>query len=294
MLTSRPSATVCLAVLIAAVVLAFCGTLPLTTMGQDKTNQAKQTAPQAQHKVKTPRGAQQHDMSEMGAPKHDRGSVVGRKQTGWWFENYNHGQKPGMAGMQGMTRDQTDAGSLASDGTVPGMPIMNADLDMMGMKSDSPNMMGHGAVAAAESTNLERMNGMKIASSQPSHPGVSHLYHIGATGIFLNHAEQIALTTQQQAALNVIKQKSLLSRATAQRKIDEAEQELWELTAADDPDIAQIQAAVQRLETLRSGQRMGFIRSVAAAAKVLTDDQREALLGINESAATRSDVPADK
>lgn len=294
MQTSRPSATLRLTVLIAAVALAFCGTLPLTSMAQDKTNQAKQADPHSQHKVQTPRGTQQHDMSKMGAPKHDMSSMSGQKQTGWWFEKYNQGQKPGMAGMQGMTTDQADAGSLASDGTGSGMPLMNADLDLMGMKSDTPNMMGHGAVEAAESTNLKRMSGMKIASARPSNPGVSHLYHIGATGMFLNHMEHIALTTQQQSALNGIKQKSLLSKATVQRKIDEAEQELWELTAADDPDMALIQATVQRLETLRSGQRMGFIRSVAEAAKVLTDDQREVLLGISESATTRSDVPADK
>ncbi|MBA4020672.1 MAG: hypothetical protein C0483_26225 [Pirellula sp.] len=120
---------------------------------------------------------------------------------------------------------------------------------------------------------------MAETSALPGIPGLSRLYHIGATGFFLNHSEHIAPTLKQQAALNRLQQQSLLNKSTAQRKIDEAEQELWELTGADEPEVAQIQAQVEAIEKLRGDQRMAFIRSVGEAVKVLTDEQRRAILG---------------
>ena len=81
-----------------------------------------------------------------------------------------------------------------------------------------------------------------------------------------------------------MKQKTLLSKSTAQRKIEQAEQELWELTGADEPDAAQIQATVQDIAKLHSEQRVAFIQSVGEAAKVLTDEQRQMLLGTAEPA----------
>jgi Spy/CpxP family protein refolding chaperone len=123
------------------------------------------------------------------------------------------------------------------------------------------------------------MSEMVKSSAMPGVPGVSRLYHIGATEFFLNHPEHITLTTKQQTALNRIKQKALPSKSTAQRKIEDAEQELWELTGADEPDASQIQVTVQAIEKLRGEQRMAFIQSVSEAAKVLTDEQRQMLLG---------------
>ncbi len=123
------------------------------------------------------------------------------------------------------------------------------------------------------------MSAMAKSSALPGIPGVSRLYHIGATGFFLNHPEHITLTISQQAALNRVKQKALLSKSTAQRKIGEAEQELWELTSADEPDAAEIEAKIQEIEKLKGEQRMALIRAVGDAAKLLTDEQRQALLG---------------
>jgi Spy/CpxP family protein refolding chaperone len=120
---------------------------------------------------------------------------------------------------------------------------------------------------------------MKMASALPGFPGASHIYHIGATDFFLDHPEHITLTAEQQRKLNGAKQKALTAKASAQRKIDEAEQQLWELTAADEPDAAQVQAKVQEIEKLRGEQRLAFIRAVGEAAKTLTDEQRQALLG---------------
>ena len=121
------------------------------------------------------------------------------------------------------------------------------------------------------------------SSALPGIPGLSRLYHIGATGFFLNYSDHIALTNNQQAALNVIKQKSLLSNATAQRKIEEAEQELWQLTGADDPDVGRIQLKVEAIEKLRGEQRIAFIGSVRDTVKLLTDKQRKILTGSNDS-----------
>ena len=130
------------------------------------------------------------------------------------------------------------------------------------------------------------------SSTLPGIPGLSRLYHIGATGFFLNHAEHITLTIKQQAALNRLKQKSLLSKSTAQRNVDQAEQELWELTGAHEPDLAQIQAKVEAIEKLRGEQRMAFIGSVGAAAKILTDEQRQMLLGAMEHDSHGAQAPA--
>ena len=123
------------------------------------------------------------------------------------------------------------------------------------------------------------MSEMARSSAMPGVPGISRLYHIGATEFFLNHPEHITLTIKQQAALNGMKQKTLLSKSTAQRKIEQAEQELWELTGADEPDAAQIQAMVQVIEKLRGEQRLAFIQSVGEAAKALTEEQTKILLG---------------
>ncbi|MBI2827200.1 MAG: periplasmic heavy metal sensor [Planctomycetia bacterium] len=102
---------------------------------------------------------------------------------------------------------------------------------------------------------------------------------MGATGFFLDHPEHISLETAQQQELNRLKQAALLAKASTQRKINEAEQQLWELTSADEPDADQIQAKIEEIAKLRAQQRLDFIRAVGEAAKVLTDEQRQMLLG---------------
>ncbi|NUZ08515.1 periplasmic heavy metal sensor [Schlegelella sp. ID0723] len=132
----------------------------------------------------------------------------------------------------------------------------------------------------------------------PGFPGASHLYHVGATGFFLDHPQHISLTTAQQTALNGIKEKSALDQATAARRVEDLEQELWTLTSAAAPDATKIDAAVRAIETLRGNQRLAFIRAVGEAAKVLTPDQQAALLGtkpmtrVAPAAAPRQAAPA--
>ena len=184
-----------------------------------------------------------------------------------------------MAGMGGM-------GGGASGGGMGGMPGgggggmgMDGMMKMMGM--GSMPMGGAGSPVA-----------MAMPSALPGFPGASHIYHIGATGFFLDHAEHITLTLEQQTALSQKKEQALLQQAELQRKIAQAEQELWVLTAADQPDAVTIEQKVQEVARKQGEQRLAFIRAVGEAAKVLTDDQRKQLTGMLPAAPTPAPQPA--
>jgi hypothetical protein len=47
----------------------------------------------------------------------------------------------------------------------------------------------------------------------PGQASVSHLYHIGSNGFFLNHSQHITLTSTQTRTLNHMKEKAMLSQA---------------------------------------------------------------------------------
>jgi hypothetical protein len=121
--------------------------------------------------------------------------------------------------------------------------------------------------------------GAAMATDLPSSPRGLHIYHIGATGFFLDNSAGITLSPSQQAALHGIKQTSISDLAAAQRQIDRAEQELWLLTGSDAPEPMTLETKVRYVESLKAEQRYAFIRSVGEAAGVLTNDQRAALLG---------------
>ena len=118
-----------------------------------------------------------------------------------------------------------------------------------------------------------------MPSNLPGFPGASHLYHVGATDFFLEYSSAIKLTMNQQAALNAVKETSIANQASAQRQIDQAEQELWILTSSDQPDSPAIETKLRAIEKLKSDQRIAFIRSVGEAARMLSGDQRGILLG---------------
>lgn len=164
---------------------------------------------------------------------------------------------------------------MPSDGPMPNADSSGTMQDPMAAPSGS-DMMGRmrGSMPARRG-----MGNMAPAASLPGFPGASHLYHVGATGFFLDHPQHITLSTEQQTALNRIKEKTLLDRMNFDRRVEEAEQELWTLTAADTPDVAKIDAKVRAIEKLRGDQRVAFIRAVGEAGKVLTSDQQKALLG---------------
>lgn len=121
---------------------------------------------------------------------------------------------------------------------------------------------------------------MAMPSALPGFPGASHLYHVGASGFFVDYADKIGLSIEQTTALNAIKQRSLIEQSAAQRKAEEAEQALWMLTAADQPDGAAIEAKVREVEKIKSDARLAFVRSVGEAANVLTAEQRKMVLGM--------------
>jgi Spy/CpxP family protein refolding chaperone len=185
----------------------------------------------------------------------------------------------GMGKMGGMKNMSQDSGSQSSG---MGMGMMSKGMGGMGMMSmmkGKKGMMGMGMMGMNPAMQSDSMAWMEMPSALPGFPGASHLYHIGQTGFFLDHPEHITLTDQQQKKLNTIKESSLLATSTAKRKIAEAEQELWVLTAADQPDITKIEAKAKEIASLTVNNRIEFIRAVGNAAEILTEEQRQAFLG---------------
>ena len=185
----------------------------------------------------------------------------------------NAGGKP-MSGGMGMMADE-----------MGGMKGMSGGSGGMGMGM----MKGMGMMGRSSMSGMSSMSSMNMPSALPGFAGASHLYHIGETGFFLDHPQHIALNDDQQVQLNKIKEASLLSTATAERKIDEAEQELWTITAEGQPDITKIEAKAKEIAQLQVDNRIAFIQSVGKAAELLTDDQRDTLVGMAGSSAAMID-----
>ena len=209
------------------------------------------------------------DMGEMGGmgaaqkpgkPQGSGGGMGMMDDQGEMGGMSSGGNSSGPSGGRGMM-DEGEMGGMSSGGKM-GMCCMGEMGGMMGSMGSS----GKGSMKASPST-------------MPGQPGASHLYHIGSTGFFLNHAKHITLTPEQKMTLKRVKARALQNRTTAQRGIDQAEEELYMVTGVDQPDTAQIQAKVAEIEKLRVDQRMNLIRSVGEAANVLTHDQHQALLG---------------
>lgn len=160
---------------------------------------------------------------------------------------------------------------------------MSSGMDSMSdMNSDGSGMMGNGMNMMGMMKKKGGMSGMGMQSALPGFPGASHIYHIGATDFFLDHGDHIQLTIEQQAALARIKEKSALEQATAERNIEEVEQQLWELTGADEPNVKSIESKIEAIEKLRGDQRLAFIRAVGNAARLLTDAQVKLLTGMGQ------------
>ena len=151
---------------------------------------------------------------------------------------------------------------------------------MSGQRMSEMGMMnGKGMSGMAMMGQMKGMGQMQMPSALPGFAGASHIYHIGATSFFLDHSQHITLTQEQQVKLNQIKEKVLLGQATFDRWISQAEQELWVLTSSDTPAAAKIETKIREIEKLRSDKRIAYIRAVGEAARVLTDEQRQSLVG---------------
>jgi len=216
-------------------------------------------------------GSPQESMKKGAAKKSAAGSMGGMKKGGIKMGKKGMGMMKGKGGMNANSNlPPSSAGSIGMGKKGGGM------MKQMGM-------MGRNPAAKSSMGRMSSMGGMKMPSALPGFPGASHLYHIGETGFFLDHPQHISLTNEQQLQLNKIKEGALLATATAQRNIDEAEQQLWMLTAEAQPDIKKIEAKSNEIGKLQAGNRIEFIRSVGKAAKVLTEDQRNTLAGMAET-----------
>ena len=177
----------------------------------------------------------------------------------------------GMGSMSGGSSTPSAGGMTMGGGGTGGVSSGSGATTGGGM-----TMGGGGSSTAPSGTRPARAP--RSMSSLPGVPGASHVYHIGSTGFFLDQS-QLNLTTEQQTALNRIKERALLERGNAERRIEQAEQELWALTGADQPEAAKVQAKLQEIEQLRTNERIAFIRAVGEATKQLTPEQQGALLG---------------
>ena len=217
-------------------------------------------------------------------------SASGTMQPGGGMQAQNNGTMSQMP--SGMKRGGMRMKMMDDDMEMP-MDTMKSGSSMsmpaggsMGMRMDDDDMMGRGAMGGMNSPAA-----MATPSALPGFPGQSHLYHIGATDFFLDHPQHIALTTQQQQALAQQKQQALLKQGELKRQIDAAEQELWQLTAADQPQVAAIEKKAREIERLRADKRIAFIRSVGDAASVLTPEQRQQLTGMAPAQAATGQTP---
>lgn len=213
-------------------------------------------------------------------PKHDKMAVM-QQMMGMMDKmmSMNDGPMPATAPMagggMGMMDDKMEMGGMGGGAMPAGAPAagMSGSGGGMGMdKMEMAAMMGMGAMPGGAAGTMPQ-------SVLPGYPGASHLYHIGATDFFLDHPQHIALTTEQQAALNKAKEQAMLAKSSADRAVAQANQELWTLTAADQPDAAKIEAKISEIEKLTGDERLGFIRAVGDASKLLTDQQRKILTG---------------
>lgn len=170
--------------------------------------------------------------------------------------------------------DKPMNGNMPADAPMPGNDPAMAMPEPMA-KQPKSDMMG----SMRGSMKGGGMSNMAPIAKLPGFPGAPHLYHVGSTGFFLDHPQHITLSAGQQAALNRIKDKSAVDQTNTDRRLADLEEELWLLTAADVPDAAKIGAKIRAIESLRSDQRLTFIRAVGEAGKVLTAEQKTALQG---------------
>jgi len=184
---------------------------------------------------------------------------------------------PGGMGAGGMGMGMMPMGKAGK-----GMGMMDDDMmmmgGMMGMGSGSMASGGMGMKCCPMMGQMPAGGGMSM-SALPGFPGASHLYHIGETGFFLDHPQHITLSPEQASTLGKIREDAMRARGESARKVAAAEEQLWQLTAADQPSLTSIESKVRELEKLRGDARLAFIRAVGEAAKVLTDEQQKVLVG---------------
>ena len=237
----------------------------------------------------SPSNEQAHEDHDMSAENHDHEVDSTDKGMSMGKDGKGMGMHKGMK-MKGMSMDSSDKGmSMGKDGKGMGMhngmkmKDMSMDSSDKGMSMhgmDMMQMMGmmHGDMATMKMGDKSVPN-----SALPGFPGITHIYHVGATGFFLDHDTHLELSEEQKLKLEAIKQKSEAEQMAFTAKIEEAEKEIWSLTGSDEPEIDQILEKVKESESIKTEKRLGFIRSVGEAAGILSAAQREQLVSPDDA-----------
>ncbi len=164
-----------------------------------------------------------------------------------------------MGNQQGSSGGGMNMGSNSGGG-------MNMDQEMgLGMMGRDPSFAARGVA--------------DVSASLPGFPGRSHLYHVGATGFFLDHDDHVQLTDAQRADLARIKAVAQRGHTEVLSRIAAAEHDLYVVTSADGFSREAVDAAVRRIAALYVERRLAFIQAVGQAASVLTNAQRRTLVG---------------
>tara|TARA_R110002049_G_C9177390_1_gene563012 strand:+ start:8218 stop:9132 length:915 start_codon:yes stop_codon:yes gene_type:complete len=141
---------------------------------------------------------------------------------------------------------------------------------MMGM-----SMMGQPPAAKATS--------LQAGDPLPGYPNAPHLYHLGEADFFLDHAQRLSLSPEQNASLTAIKNRWTGQEKNIDAQISRQEQALWQATAKGQPDSVDIHKKVADIEALNSRLRLAFITSVGKAVAVLTPEQVAVLMQAEQS-----------
>ena len=231
------------------------------------------------------------DKDAKGMSMDGKGTGMGKDAKGMGMDGKGMGMGKDAKGMsmdgKGMGMGK-DAMGMGMDGKGMGMgkDAMGMDGKSMAMGKDAKGMMTMMGMMHGDKGEMDmRKMGdtMLPKSSLPGFPGVSHIYHVGATGFFLDHAEHLQLSDEQKVKLTAVQAKSQKQQDELQAKVEEAEKEVWTLTSSDSPKAGEIAAKIKASEALQTDKRIKFIGAVGEAASILTAEQRQQLLSPNPS-----------
>lgn len=165
------------------------------------------------------------------------------------------------------------SGSAMKGGTTKPMGCCGMS---MGKPMAKPKGMADDKMGGMSGGGMASMKGKSMVGAKSAE--APHLLHIGATDFFLDHAQHIGLNSDQKMSLQMIKSKAMQQRATSQKAIDVGQEELWQLTSADQPDTAQIDSKVAEIAKEKGDQQAAFIHSVTEASDVLSPQEKEAVV----------------
>jgi hypothetical protein len=213
------------------------------------------------------------------APAHEHGEKGTGDGAATKMDGGKSGTKPDGEDHAAMGHGDPAKGGKSNAVTTHGNMAMPQDGQMTPQAESHQPLPKKPQKDGNHATSAQEQPSMTMSGTLPGIPGASHLHHVGSTDFFLDHPQHITLSIEQKKKLNQIKELARLNKASANRKVQEAEQQLWKLTAVKQPDTAQIETKVREIEKLHVAQRLAFIRSVGEAAKVLTEEQTKILLG---------------